>query len=148
MNGVQTVLIPVGADLYALPINWVREVLAAPTVTRLATTPAVVLGLINLRGEIVPLLDTAALLGVGTVGTVVFAAVMHTPQGPAALAVTGFPQRAELGSPTGPSELPGTDGTYQLDRRVVVLLDPVVLLAPERLDGHDPRLAPLTVGSG
>ncbi|MDQ1734444.1 MAG: purine-binding chemotaxis protein CheW [Pseudonocardiales bacterium] len=137
MTTMQTVLLPVGADLYAVPIGWIREVLAAPAITRLVTAPAVLLGLMNLRGEIVPLLDTAALLGVGTVGTGSFAAVMHTSHGPAALAVSGLPQRAELGSPTGPSELPGTAGTYRLDKRVAVLLDLAVLLTPERIGGHE-----------
>ena len=45
------------------PMDWVREVVAAPTLTRLVTAPSIVLGLFNLRGEIVALLDTAALLG-------------------------------------------------------------------------------------
>ena len=146
MIAMHTVLLPVGTDLYAVPIEAVREVVAAPAVTRLVTAPAPLLGLINLRGEIVPLLDTASLLGVGTIGTVSFATVMHTPYGPAALAVTSFPQRAELGSPTGPSELPGTTGTYQLDQQVAVLLDPAVLLAPERLGATDLHAAPPTAG--
>ena len=80
---------------------------AGPTVTPLATAPAVVLGLFNLRGEIVPLFDTAALLGVGHRHAGRFAAVVHTAHGPAALAATGFPQRADLGH-RRPSELRGT----------------------------------------
>ena len=62
---MQAVLLPVGADIYALPVDWVRQVVAAPRVTRLVTASSVALGLFNLRGEIVPLLDVAALLGVG-----------------------------------------------------------------------------------
>jgi chemotaxis signal transduction protein len=144
---VQTILLPLDAELYGLPIDCVREVLAAPIVTRLATAPAAVLGLINLRGEIVPLLDTAALLGVGSSTTVAFAVVVNTPDGPAALAVTGFPERAELVTQVTTSELPGTGGIYQLDRRAVVLLDPVALLAPERL-GHDTQLVASAIGAG
>jgi len=143
---MHTVLLPVGTDLYAVRIESVREVLAAPAVTQLVTAPAPLLGLINLRGEIVPLLDTASLLGVGSVGTVSFAAVIHTPDGPAALAVTSFPQRAELGSAIGPSELPGTTGIYQLDQQVVVLLDTAVLLAPDRLGATELHAPPLTAG--
>lgn len=146
MSDVQTVLLPVGPDLYAVPIEWAREVLAAPPVTRLATAPAVVLGLINLRGEIIPLLDSAALLGVGTIDTVAFAAVLQTPHGPAALAATGLPRRAELGEPTGPSELPGTAGNYTLDQGLAVLLDPAVLLTPERVSGQQMFALPPAVG--
>jgi purine-binding chemotaxis protein CheW len=129
VGGLGAVVLPVGSDLYAVPIDCVREVVAAPVLTRLVTAPAQVLGLMNLRGEIVPLLDTAALLGVGMVGTVAFAAVLHTPWGPAALAATGLPIRAVLGAPCGASELPGTAGVYQLAEGVAVLLDPVGVLA-------------------
>jgi hypothetical protein len=129
------IVLPVGADLYAVPIGWVREVVAAPRTTALATSPPLVLGLINLRGEIVPLLDTAVLLGLGTIAGAAFAAVLNTGNGPIGLATTGLPQGAVLDAPTGPSELPGTAGTYQLARSVAVLLDPAALLSPARLGG-------------
>jgi purine-binding chemotaxis protein CheW len=145
---MHTVLLPVSADTYAVPIEWIREVVASPAVTRLATAPTAVLGLINLRGEIVPLLDTATLLGLGDVDSVAFAVVLHSPYGPAALAVTDLPRRAELGTPTGPSELPGTAGTYQLDGGFAVLLDPSALLTAERLGGHETAPALLEVGAG
>jgi len=144
VSRIQTILLPVGADLYAVPIESVREILAAPAVAQLVTAPASVLGLVNVRGEIVPLLDTAALLGVGTVGNAPFAAVLHTAHGPAALASTGFPQRAELGPPTGSSELPGTAGTYGLGQRVAVMLDPAVLLGIERAGESDVHPGPAT----
>ena len=144
MHGV---LMPIHDDIYAMPIEWVREVLADPTVTRLATAPPAVLGLINLRGEIVPLLDTAALLGLGTVAAASFAVVVNTPLGPAALAVTSFPQRAELTDPLGRSELRGTTETYRVNERVVVVLDADVLLDPERLGVPDPRVSSHSLGS-
>ena len=138
--GTQAVLLPVGDEWYAVPVDWVREVVAAPDVARLATAPPLVLGLFNLRGQIVPLFDTAALLGVGRIATVEFAAVMQTPDGLAGLATTGLPQRMLLKEAAGPSQLSGTNGTYRFDRRVAILLDPVVLLTPERLGErhHDP----------
>jgi chemotaxis signal transduction protein len=144
---VQTILLPIGAELYALPIDWVREVVAAPTVTRLATAPASVLGLINLRGEIVPLLDTVVLLGVGRCESIAFAVVVNTPHGPGALAATGFPQRAELDTQVTPSELPGTAGIHQFDRRAVVMLDPATLLTAERLGGHASHPAAMAIGA-
>ena len=138
---MQAVLLPVGADAYALPVEWVRQVVAAPPVTPLVTAPPMVLGLFNLRGEIVPLLDTAALLGVGTVDAVECAVVVNTPQGPAGLATTGTPERVVLGTAAAASELPGTAGVFNVDGRIVVLIDPVVLLAVERLGGADIRVA-------
>jgi purine-binding chemotaxis protein CheW len=136
---MHTVVIPVGDDLYAIPIEWVNEVLAAPIVTTLASAPPVVLGLVNLRGDIVALLDTAALLGVGTMAAPAFAVVLRTVHGPVALAASGFPQRAELAAAAGPSQLPATAGVFHWDTQVAVLLDPAELLAPDRIGGTDSR---------
>ena len=135
---MQAVLLPVGKDVYAVLIDWVREVVTAPPLTSLVTGPELVLGLFNLRGEIVPLLDTAALLGLGPVGPVAFAVVVRSQQGLAGLTATAFPHRTALGPMAGPSDLPGTAGTYQVNRQVVVLLDPGTLLAPHRLGGPHP----------
>jgi CheW-like domain len=142
MSGVGAVLLPVGEDLYAVPVRWVREVVAAPPLTLLVTAPSQVLGLFNLRGEIVPLLDTAALLGLGQMGTVAFAVVIRSPHGLAGLGATALPQRVLLESPAGPSELPGSAGTYHVRHQVVVLLDPAVLVAPDRLGARGPRGRP------
>src|SRR5437868_6543835 len=119
---MHAVLMPVGADLYAVPVSWVSEVVAAPRPVWLPTAPPTVLGLFNLRGEIVPLYDTAALLGTGPMSTVAFTVVVRTPLGLAGLAATGLPSRARLDAPLGPSELHGTAGAHRLDERVAVVL--------------------------
>jgi chemotaxis signal transduction protein len=139
MTSAQGLFLPVGGDLYALPVEWVREVVAAPVVARLVTAPSIVLGLFNLRGHIVALLDTAALMGIGTIGTTAFAVVVNTPQGPVGLATTDVPQRGPLDLPAGESELPGTSGLYQVAGRIVVLLNPAALLTSERLGGLELR---------
>jgi purine-binding chemotaxis protein CheW len=146
MSGIQALLLPVEGDLYALPMDWAREVVAAPALTHLVTAPPLVLGLFNLRGQIVPLLDTAALLGMGTVATTAFAVVINCPQGPIGLAASGLPQRAVLDSPAGPSELPGTAGLYRLGERVAALLDPAALLTPERLGRAETHGEPADIG--
>ncbi len=132
MTDVHAVVLPVGADLYAVPIDRVKEVVAAPILTRLVTAPPHVLGLFNLRGQIVPLFDSAALLGLPSAGSTAFALVLQSRQGPIGLSATAFPHRAILGASIGPSELPGTAGTYRLEHQVVVLLDSDVLLAADR----------------
>jgi purine-binding chemotaxis protein CheW len=141
VSPVAVVLLPVSPDLYAIPVGWVREVVAAPVLTPLVTAPSLVLGLFNLRGEIVPLLDTAALLNLGPIGTVAFVVVLQSRDGLAGLAATGLPRRAELDRPVGPSELPGTAGSYQVDGGLVaVLLDPAVLLESDQLRGPEHAL--------
>jgi chemotaxis signal transduction protein len=120
---MDAVLVPVNGDLYAVPTGWVREVVTAPPLTPLVTGPAMVLGLFNLRGEIVPLLDTAALLGVGRIESGAFAVVLHTHLGTVALGATGFPPRRQLAEPVGHSELISGAVIHRVDGQVVVLLD-------------------------
>jgi purine-binding chemotaxis protein CheW len=46
-----------GAENYAIPLLSVREVVAMPTVTALPETPPYFLGIMNLRGEVIPVID-------------------------------------------------------------------------------------------
>jgi purine-binding chemotaxis protein CheW len=147
---VDTVLIPVGEDLFAIPIGWVREVVTAPALTPLVTAPGMVLGLFNLRGEIVPLLDTGSLLGLDSADDVVFALVLQTHIGPVGLSASAFPKRTFLDEPLGASELPCSSGSYRVGQHVAVLLDIQALLdsptlsaldRSSELDGHPVALA-------
>jgi len=133
MTELHVVLAPVGADVYAVPIDRVLQVAVAPALTRLVTAPPHVLGLFSLRGQIVPLLDTSALLGLGASAAFTFVLVLQSPDGLVGLTATAFPERAVLGVCVGTSELPGTDGSYLRGDRVVVLLDIDVLLTGERI---------------
>jgi len=132
MTQAHVVLVPVGEDLFAVSIDRVNQVVVAPPLTRLVTAPAHVLGLFNLRGQIVPLLDTAALLGLPSGQPTAFAVVLQSRHGLSALAATAFPSRIGLGDQVGPSDLPGTAGTFRVNDRVVVRLDPDLLLARDR----------------
>jgi purine-binding chemotaxis protein CheW len=119
---LDVVLLPVREELYAVPIGWVREVVTAPSLTRLVTAPPMVLGLFNLRGEIVPLLDTASLLGVGRAGPVAFAVVLDTHAGVVGLSTDAFPTRRLLDTELGDSQF-GGGRTFRVGQQVVVLVD-------------------------
>ena len=56
-------LIAVGEERYALGIEQVLEVAAAPDPAPLPGAPRGVIGLQNLRGEVVPVLEVGSLLG-------------------------------------------------------------------------------------
>lgn len=103
---MQALLIPVAADWYALELRAVREVLAAPDLTPLPGAPAAVLGLFNLRGTIVPLLDTSVLLGMEPSGGR-YAVVADTSAGPAGLTAEAMPATARLEDLAGQAEQPG-----------------------------------------
>ncbi|MBV8692808.1 MAG: chemotaxis protein CheW [Actinobacteria bacterium] len=132
---MHALLTPVGPDWYAIGMPAVREVVAAPGLAAVPTAPAPVLGLFNLRGEIVPLFDTAALLGLGGGTTSEFAVVVFTAAGPAGLAATGAPEAVELGDPIGGAEIVGGLSSYAIDGRVATLVDVDVLLAPAHTGG-------------
>lgn len=53
----------VGAQEYALPIDAVVQVVRLPALTELAGAPPAVIGLLNMRGSYLPVIDARRLLG-------------------------------------------------------------------------------------
>lgn len=133
---MQALLLPVGPEWYAVDTAFAREVVADPLVVPLPTAPPSVLGVFNLRGEIIPLFDAGALLGVGGSGDHPYAVVVDTALGLAALAAHAVPEVAELGGQTGGADLPGAVSTHAAGDRLAVLLDVDAVLAPARIGGR------------
>ncbi len=132
--GQLALLLPVGDDTYALPLEQVREVAVEPRVTELPTAPLVVIGVFNLRGEIVPLFDTGRLLGLRPLEGGRYAVVLDTAHGVAGLAASDMPLTVRLSEAVGPSEMEGTTETFLVgDRRLAVALDVAALLSPARI---------------
>jgi purine-binding chemotaxis protein CheW len=120
---VRALILPVGDELYALSLESVRLVIEHPTATRLPTAPGSVLGLLNVQGALVPMLDTAALLDNGTMVAPPYAAVIEVGGARAALAATAMPLTGELGEPIGTADVAGGVGTFAFGDRLAVLLD-------------------------
>ena len=78
---MRALLLRVGDDAYAVPMELAREVVAAPVVTVLPTSPASVLGVCNVRGEIMPVFDTGLLLGLGPIPACTAMAIVETSMG-------------------------------------------------------------------
>jgi chemotaxis signal transduction protein len=116
--------------MYAVELSMLRAVVGEPRIFPIPTSPRRVLGAMNLRGEIVAVLDTAALLGVGRLETFDFVAVIDHPLGAIALAAEGRPVTAQLGQQVAPADLTGTAGTFAVEAGVATLLDLHVLLLP------------------
>lgn len=133
-------LLPVRQDLYALGLGAVREVIdlepEAP-LTALPAGPVAIVGLVNVRGEVLPVLDTAKLLGLGALRRAEITAltVVTVDRGLAALASTGVPATQELGEPLGASALEGATERRRVGSQVCTVLDLEALLAPERMAG-------------
>ena len=130
---MRALLLPVGADRYALDLTRICEVVRGPELTSLPGAPPGVLGVMNLRGEVVPVLDSAALLGTGRLARADYAVVADMDAGLAALAADGEPATVTLAEPAGPSELEAGIGRFAVGEAVVALLDLDALLAPERI---------------
>lgn len=129
----RSLLVPIHEDWFLLDMRIVLEVVAAPEVTALPTAPRCVMGLFNMRGEIVPLLDTGDLLGLRSMRTAPYALVIETPHGPAGLALSGVPESVDLGPAIGRGDLAGTTTTHGFGRRMAAVLDIAILLDPARI---------------
>jgi purine-binding chemotaxis protein CheW len=131
---MQALLLPLHDDLYALELTTVREVVPDPEVTPLPGAPPSLLGIFNLRGEVVPLFDTAWLLGLEPGGIADQVTVADTGAGPAGLASHDRPWREQLGTSAGPATLPAALGRFAVpgDGQVATLLDVEQLLARVR----------------
>ncbi|MGE5371886.1 MAG: chemotaxis protein CheW [Solirubrobacterales bacterium] len=54
---IQTVVFRLGSEEYAIDIGKVQEIIRMPEITALPQTPDYVLGVVNLRGNIIPVVD-------------------------------------------------------------------------------------------
>lgn len=117
--------------LYGIPVSCVRELLAAPRLTRVPPAPPVILGLLNLRGEIVTAVDLAAFLGLPAAAPPDHAVVVASSHGTLAFfvgAVREVVQVSDDRREPPPDTLPDPprsllSGVYQLDRGLLLALD-------------------------
>jgi purine-binding chemotaxis protein CheW len=63
--GAELICVSIGEHLYAIDIMQVREIRGWSASTPLPHAPSHVLGMINLRGSILPVIDLGSLLGIG-----------------------------------------------------------------------------------
>jgi purine-binding chemotaxis protein CheW len=131
---VTRVLVMAAASAYfAVPMATVHQVLRHPLVTRIPLSPAGLLGVVNVRGEVVPLLDTAVLTGTGTLKAPPFAVLVSSGDEMVALAAEELPIAADLDEPVGAGAEAGEVAVYSNGGRLVVLID-VEELVKNRLD--------------
>ena len=118
---MRALLLPLGDEWRALDVSRVREVVAEPRPTELPAGPDTVVGVFNLRGEILPLFDVAVLLGLPPTEPMAFAVVVETCAGPAGLVASALPETRELGRQIEGGE--GEQIDWRVDDRLVRLLD-------------------------
>lgn len=135
---MRALIIPVATEFYAVPMDSVRQVLRRTEVTSIPLSSSELLGAINVRGEILPILDTGILTGNGPVKTVPYTVIVTTEKDPVGLAAESMPIAAELGEPVAAGTRPGELGVFSSGGRLVVLLDLEELVA-NHLNGSRAR---------
>jgi chemotaxis signal transduction protein/SRSO17 transposase len=60
----QMVVLDVGEESYGIPVQRVREIIRVPPITRVPNGPAFLEGVINLRGQVIPVMDLRKHLGI------------------------------------------------------------------------------------
>jgi purine-binding chemotaxis protein CheW len=130
---MRVLVIAVNDAFFAVPMATVHQVLRHPLVTRVPLSPTSLLGVVNVRGEIVPLLDTGQLTGTGGLSEPPFAVLVSGDKEMVALAAEELPIAADFEEPVGPGTRPGELGVYSNGGRLVVLVD-IEELVKNRLD--------------
>ena len=118
----KVLVLAVGGEGYALPLDSVQQVISGPRVTRLPSAHPGLLGLINVRGEIVPLFDLSKLTGGGAVASPDYAVLVATAAGPTALATDSMPVTTVVGEAVGSADRLGDRGVYMDGERLLVML--------------------------
>jgi purine-binding chemotaxis protein CheW len=120
---MRVLVLRVNADYFAVPMETVHQVLRHPQVTEVPLAPAGLLGVLNVRGEIVPFFDTGALTGSGTLRNPPFAVLLSGDKDLMALATLELPTTAEFEEPVAPGVKPGELGVYSQGDRLITLVN-------------------------
>lgn len=132
---MRVLVLAVNSAYFALSMDTVRQVISRPIVTRVPLAPPGLLGIVNVRGEIVPLLDTGVLTETGALTDPAFAVLVQGTDEILALAAEELPVRADFEESVGPGTRPGELGLYSHGAHLVMLID-VEALAGSRLESR------------
>lgn len=121
-SGTPGLLLPVGEEWHAVALAAVREVLALPPIAAVPAAPRWLAGLVNVRGDLLPAVDTGRALG-GAPTDATHVAVVETGRGPAALLLTGTPEPGVLGARQAEGSVAGSAGQFAAGDRVATALD-------------------------
>jgi purine-binding chemotaxis protein CheW len=112
-----------GREAYAIPVSHVSEVLELGDVTPLPGSGEHVLGLRNVRGQVLPVFDLAALLGGARRGELSKVCVARLHGSVAGLAVDEVTDVAEVPDEGDPVESPLVDRSFLAGDRLVGVID-------------------------
>lgn len=138
----------IGEQRFAVEARWVREVGRAPVVSRVPWAPSAVVGVINVRGEVLAVADLGRLLGATGARTATSVVILEGAGPPVALLVDDVEDIATF--PAGSVILPPDDGEAPAAPLTLfvspdaVVLDGHAVLTDARLFSSDDRSADAT----
>lgn len=131
-----------GSERYAIPLLSVKEVIAMPEITPIPFTPSHFLGIMNLRGKVISVMDFRTKLGIKP-GASTETAVIICDLAPLCLGVVvdsiesvASPKANEISDKPEIQSTKATDyitGVYRRDQDLVLLLDVAKALNVEDL---------------
>ncbi len=86
-------LVAIGPESFGIPVKDLREIIQTPIIARLPNLPAWMPGVVQIRGELISVVDTARWFGIAAGSKATYLAVIDGPSGPLGLlvdAVLGF----------------------------------------------------------
>ncbi|MEP7023620.1 MAG: chemotaxis protein CheW [Actinomycetota bacterium] len=117
------VCLRVAAEAYAVPVGDVREVLEAVPVTAVPRALPEILGVRNLRGQILPVASLALILGRQVTAPSALLLVAESGGLQAGFAIDEVTGVGELSGPTGPAESPMLTGAVLAGGELVGFID-------------------------
>jgi chemotaxis signal transduction protein len=126
---MRVLIVPVHSEFYAVPMANVQQVMRHPQVTRVPLAPRGLIGVVNVRGEILPLLDTGVLTGSGPLTSPPYAVLISSEKENVAIAAEDMPMAADFDQPVAPTTRTGELGVYSSGGRLVTLLSVEDLVA-------------------
>ena len=129
------VRVRIGDEEYALPVRHVPEIAELGEITPVPGAPAAVLGIRNLRGEVLPVFDLASVLAAAGEVAPRRIVVADVDGRRCALAVDAVTEVSELDAAEEGVDSPLLEGAVLVDGRLIGLLDVPALLDALAPDG-------------
>ena len=129
-----------GTDDFAMPLLSVREVIGLPELTPIPQAPSYFLGMMNLRGQVISVIDLRVKLGIkGNKGSETSVIIIDLGEHFLGLVVDSVnsvisPTKDEISPPPDLSRTPASefvDAVYRKDNKLVLILDIIRVLSKE-----------------
>src|SRR5437867_10031806 len=89
---MRAAIISLGGELFTIDLKSVREVFVVESVTPVPGMPSGLVGVTNLRGTVIPLLDLRPMFGLDTVATLQYAVLVRHSNWQVGVLVDGVPE--------------------------------------------------------